>query len=511
MHKQFFLGLVSIVSILAIVFGFFYLFTYQSDKPPKHIILISIDTLRLDHLGCYGNPKIYTPNIDALSRSCSQFQKCISPMGRTNPSFASLHTGLYPRENSVRTLFRKLPESQVTIAEILRESGFKTAFFNANPMLQPKSGLTQGFDFYCEPTSNNFEKKTPPVKEKLKSNKILEPQKDPIIGKKKKKKKELWLAQVFNASFDVNNRSPQFKFAAEYVSNSAIKYLETINENDRAFLWVHYMDPHWPYEPPSPWNHIHLQPKHSELQHLTRIPMPVVKFDNPMKEQTRNYLRGLYKCEIEYTDHHLGRFLRKMAEKHILEDSLIVFISDHGESLGEHNVYFCHGDVVYSDNIEVPLMLRSKKQIKPGLLKQSVHMTEVMPIIMDLLGQKYEINRSFPHGDSIMFASTGSTSEENPRSYFPGMKGRWQAIMNDRYKLITIPHPEINIWEMYDKLEDPGEKVNLIGYGLDAELELRQKLVRWMQEDEEQTMVKPENIPEDPVLLEQLKNLGYID
>jgi len=504
-------------AVLIFIGLFYFIVRQQSYRIPQNLILISVDTLRKDHLGCYGNPDVYTPNIDALSKTCAQFQTCIAPMGRTNPSFASLHTGLYPNENTVVSLFKKLPGSQITIAEILKKTGFKTAFFNSNPMLKPKSGLTQGFDEYYEPTDKSISKVLP-VKEML-QNEFSGNEQTP----KKIKKKKAWLTHVFDASFDSNSSKPKFQFAAEYVTNAAIKYLKNTNETDKEFLWVHYMDPHWPYEPPSPWNRSHQKTNTTDLHNFSGMAMPIIKFHNTMNTQTRDYLRGLYKSEIEYADYHIGRFLRNLAERHLLENSLIVFVADHGELLGEHNTYFCHGDNVYAENIEVPLMLRAEKQIPEVVLNRLIHITDVMPLILSLLGQENTNTKdtsfaeyiknpdsSFPD-DEIMFSSTGITSKENPRSYFEGMKGRWQTAINKDYKLIYIPHPNTNIWEMYNRSADPAEQINLVGTGLKSEQELRSILEKWIDKNKEKEQINPETLPEDPELLKQLKTLGYID
>lgn len=517
--------------VLCCCIGAYALFTRfhpSVEKKPDHLILISVDTLRTDYLGCYGNPDVYTPNLDQLFRSSIQFQSCISPMGRTNPAFASLHTGQYPSQNGVVSLFRELPEAQVTLAETLKEAGFKTAFFNANIMLRPKSGLTQGFDEYIEPGAEpspqpNEVIKTVPNEGQASNSQGQALPDGPLKTKPKNPK---WLTKVFKPRFDVESLVPNDRYGADSISDAAIDYINQIKIDDRVFMWIHYMDPHWPYQPPFPWNQIHQTIPHETVPDFAMTPMPQIKFHNAMKPDIREYYRNLYKGEIEYTDRQIGRLIHALRRQDILDSSLILFVSDHGESLGKENVYFCHGDVAYQDNISVPFMLRSARQIKSGIVRVALHLTDVMPVVLSFLNLDHDpqppaimdiirnpkLQRP-QQKDSLMFAWTGTTSDENPRSFVKGIEGRWRTVMNDRYKLIRIPHPDETRWELYDSVRDPAETRNLAGTGLKIENQLRSELLNWINQDN--YVLTDDDTPDQPestgLELEQLRNLGYID
>jgi len=512
---------IAVAAILAIFWNSAFLFIFtgcmsQQASGPKHVILLSVDTLRRDHLGCYGNPGIFTPNIDRLARKSVQFHSAIAPMGRTNPSFATLHTGLYPRDHGVTSLFRRLPDRHTTLAERFQTAGFTTAFINANPMLDEDSGLHQGFDTYYMADQDTAE---PPER----INQVLMDEHtaaDKSVSRhfSPDRPKSGWLTHVYEVPDNLKSKQPVFQYAAEYVTDTAIRHMDSLTAEDQTFLWLLYMDPHWPYEAPSPWNRLHESAKPEALEAFEMLPMPDLKFHNTMSPESRDYLRNQYRNEVEYTDHHIGRLLRYLAEQDLMADTLIVFVSDHGESLGEHGVYFCHGDVVYQDNIRVPFMLHG-----PGapdgtggsLTDRRLSMNHVAREILDRTVKLNPIlngeNRNYTADPDTVFAMTGSTSLKNPRSYYDDSRGRWHTVIQDDYKLIYIPHPENDIWELYDLSDDPGERLNLTERGVPLEPVLRRRLEQWDVMNFEEPDTVRDVIPEDPAVIQQLKNLGYID
>ena len=170
---------------------------------PKHFLLITIDTLRADHLGCYGYEKAKTPVIDGLADQGTLFERAYACAPTTLPSHAGILTGLYPPSTGIRDngLFR-LHSSFVTVTEVLHDQGFKTGAVLAADPLNQRFGLDQGFDFYDAP----------------------------------------------------GIQSPNYSIRdAGEITNRAVSWLERTERNNPLFLWVHYFDPHTPYKPPQPF------------------------------------------------------------------------------------------------------------------------------------------------------------------------------------------------------------------------------------------------------------------
>ncbi len=463
-------------------------------KKPLHLVFITVDTLRKDYLGCYGNPRIYTPHMDELSKKGTLFQTCLAPLGKTNPSIASILTAKYPHEHSVRSLWHVLPEKETTLTEVLKERGYATAFVNGNNLLGPQSGITQGFDYYEGPQGGfiRYWDKT-----KAENFTIKEEEQNPL--------------RILSAA------------SAERITNLAIKRIEKLKEREKIFLWVHYMDPHWSYHPPSPWNRTHTKSVDADFEKLAAESLPVLQFQNSLSDNMIEYFKGLYAGEVEYTDYHIGRLLNKLTECNILHDCLLVFSSDHGEALGEKEFFFCHGDDVYRESLDIPLIFYSTEDLPfSDILEQPVQTTSLFSAVIKLLGtgdtmQKYDI----PHRPLIdkidndennyLFAETdGWTPKENPRRYIPGALGKWRMIRDDRYKLIRIPHPEKDILELYDLKNDSAELINLAGKNSRREEILKAKLEEWAAEDPASKDDTPEEPPDEPSIKQKLKSLGYI-
>jgi arylsulfatase A-like enzyme len=227
-----------------------------------NIIIFTIDTLRADHLECYGYENIKTPNINRLANEGILFEYNIAQAPLTLPSHASILTGTYPLFHGVRDNGGfYLEQNHITIAETLKGLGFTTGAFVAAFVLDSRWGLDQGFDYYFD----NFD-----------------------------------MSKYKTVSLDSVQRR------GDEVLAEAYKWLEK-NQQEKFFAWIHLYDPHTPYDPPEPY-----------------------------KTQYSDRRYRLYDGEIAYVDQLMGEFRDFMQEKDLLDKTIIVFTSDHGESLGEH-------------------------------------------------------------------------------------------------------------------------------------------------------------------------------
>lgn len=295
-----------------------------------NIVLITIDTLRADHLSCYGFPLHTSPNIDKLAGEGVRFQNAYSPIPLTGPAHIALMTSLYPQQHgaTINGMHMSARPKPVTLAQILHRLGYRTAaFVSAWPLKKGITGLGRGFDVYNQKFTYRY--------------------------------------KLVNAARD-----------AKDVTTAARRWLKKHHGKRPFFLWLHYFDPHEPYV---------LRP---EFADLPRAPRSAGKHLPANPELTVEETQRLtaYDSEVAYTDRYVGEVLQQLAEMGIRKQTLIVLTADHGESLGE-NEYWGHGDKLYQPIVHIPLILSYPSTIPQGVvLREDVDLLDVMPTILDYVG-----------------------------------------------------------------------------------------------------------------------------
>lgn len=317
-----------------------------------NVLFVVIDTLRADHLSCYGYGIETSPNLDALSANGVRFANVFSTSSWTRPGMATLFTGLYPRTVGVyEERFDRLPEDAVTLAERLSDAGYRTLAVNSNPNLNAVFGFAQGFDAHLDAG---------------------------VVWK--------WMeAEGDLVSFGDGEHPLQ---AAEEVTDLALATLEHHLEPDVPFyLQVIYIDPHLPYEPPR-------------------------RDRNAMRRAGSGHAD--YDGEVHYIDRELQRLLDALAERGLLEDTLVIVTSDHGEGLDSHPGVpdsAIHGTTLYDSVTHVPWIL-SHPALPRGLALEELTSTlHITPTVMGLLG--WPIEGELP-GISLAPLITGSGPVELP-------------------------------------------------------------------------------------------------
>src|SRR5437588_6961478 len=290
-----------------------------SRRVPVNVILITIDTVRADHLSCYGYKSIQIPTLDALAHDGIVFDRAIAQVPLTWPSHTVILTGTYPFQNGVQDFTgQPLAPQFRSVAQAFKERGYATGAVVSTFVLDRSWGLARGFDFYDDAfTASAFAQKD--------------------IGLVERK-------------------------AAESVSH-AIHWLQ--NSRKRPFFfWLHLYDPHSPYDPPEPYRN--------------------------------EYKDRLYDGEIAYADHELGRLISWLRTKHLYDSSLIVFASDHGESLGEHGERE-HGFFIYNSTTRIPLIVKppAGSRIRPGHVQAAVESISIAPTLLRLAGIHDPIDKQF--------------------------------------------------------------------------------------------------------------------
>ena len=425
------LKLCVIVVILLGICGGVYYFMFTHKAPRPNVLFIIADTLRGDHLACYGNKNIKTPNIDGIAARGTLFENTFSQAPLTLPSHCSLFTSTYPQYNGVRDNgnYRLDPEA-VTLAERLKENGYETGAFVSTFVLDSRYGLEQGFDTY-----------------------------DDEMDKPEKR-----VIKFMNT-----------ERRADKVTANAIKWLKK-NKDERFFLWVHYYDPHTVYDPPSPY-----------------------------KEE---YKDNLYDGEIAYTDEYIGHLLSTLKNLELDKNTLIVFLADHGESLGQHNESG-HAVFVYDATLKVPLMISWPGVIPEGKrVSAEVSLIDVMPTILDLVGLKK--NKEI-QGTSLYKLINGKDKPLGKPIYseslYAHLRYNWsplQALRIGEWKYIQSTDPEL-----FNVANDPGELKNLATDTPAKSEKMEQKLEKFLEKTSSEDK-KDSHVAMDEATKEKLMSLGYI-
>ena len=442
-HRTFFIG-AAIIIVLGLCLGLFRfkILPPPSGKRPVHVLWIVIDTLRADHLGCYGYAPAETPKIDRLARSGVLFSQAIAPIPETGPAVSSLFTALYPVRHGHRDNVTVLDERHTTLAEILKTNGFRTAaFVEAFPF----NGLhlVQGFDHYFERPRSELDGGGDNLTAKLK---------EPFA----------WLRE---------------------------------NKGQKFFTFVHFFNPHLPYTPPlrSPRT---LALNYRGLFNGDFGPVFGLWLKKiPIREQDTAFMISLYDDEISFADQAVGALLDEVKRLGLDKKTMVVLAADHGESLGEHNYYFDHGDTLYENQVRVPLIIHYPGMPNRGqTVVTQVRTIDIRPTILHLLnipdpgktdgvsllplihGKKTSLKTryAFSESDTIFF------SNPNNRGYIEGVAGKHVAVRTNDMKLIYIPKKPESLFELYDLKDDPRELSNIIGEKKKEGDELKRVLFGWL-------------------------------
>ena len=403
----------------------------QGKRGALNIVLITIDTLRTDRLGCYGSKSVATPAMDSLARNGVVFERAFSQVPLTFPSHAAILTGTYPAYNGVQDFTSPPlgPEFR-TLAESLRANGYATGAVVSSFVLDRSWGMARGFDFYDDafPATSFFEK-------------------DPALVERR---------------------------AKESVDH-AITWLERTRRRP-FFLWLHLYDPHSPYSPPEPFR--------------------------------AQYKGRLYDGEVAYADHELGRLLACLKGRGLYDGALILLLSDHGESLGEHGEQE-HGFFVYNSTTRVPLVVKTPagSRLRPGRRAEPVETIAVAPTLVEMAGLRDPIQKQFQAEGLFARQREPAAALAYSETFYPFSSFGWnplRSLESRRYHYIEAPKAEL-----YDLQADPEERHNLAGEQSAVAAVLKEKLSQMLAQHSplEKRAQGPELSLET---IEKLRALGYM-
>lgn len=455
MSRKVFFFLVLLVSIVLITYLIVGL--KSSTKSPKippptscppncNVILISVDTLRADHLGIYGYEKQTSPNIDQFAKDAMVFENAFAQSSWTLPSHASMLTGKYSQKLDVEVLSDRLPENS-GIAEILKSNGYQTAAYTSGSFINEDHGFARGFD-----------------------------------------------------TFEENNSWQD----ANILTQNAISWL-TNNQQNKFFLFLHYFHIHDPYSPKEN-SAGSIDPNYTGSLKSFDISQ-IVKLNKreiTLPQSDLNHLKTLYDAELLELDKELGRIFDLLSETKLIDNSIIIITSDHGEEFGEHGIWGMHAYSLYDELIKVPFIIRVPTFNKPQRIPNLVELTDIVPTITSLLNiksplefdgqnlldipsgkvtktyvyaetfiQKQQMLENIEKGFSIQKINEIPPQIQEGLNQQKEQKIKTRMIRTNGFKLIKNFNGSV---ELYNIKDDPLEKNNLAGQGLKEETGLLEKL-----------------------------------
>jgi arylsulfatase A-like enzyme len=446
-------------------------------EPPRVVIVYIMDALRADTVGAFGGPQGISPTYDQLAKDGLVFRSHRSVAPNTLPSTKALFTG---RAFASRGGWKLLPEDGSTLAEMFKAAGYRTGLFSGNVYIGPAYGTARGFDHVAD-----------------------EVQIDGLIG---------GAPAVIPAAYNDN---------AEKAHASALAWLRTLKPGEKAFLYIHTIHPHNPYDPPDPFRSRFTQGIPSTIDGstptLTGIKAQRVKPN--VADQQR--LRGLYQGAFSYNDDHLGRFLRQVGGVARPEETLVALTADHGEELFEHGGVL-HGFTLFEEMLRIPLVLWGPGRIRPGEVSARTDTLDVHATLIGLAGLKPPQEHA-TEGRSLVDIGDLGAREGVRLAAASSVKGGIYSAVWGKWKLIWAPRVGIGWGQgdgagrsrdpeyLFDLEKDPRETTNLAGQGDLATAWLRSRLLAWIEHNRQDEEEPASSQAVDPETLNKLRALGYVN
>ena len=437
----------------------------QNKQEKSNLVLVTIDTLRADHLGIYGYKRPTSPNLDRLAREGIWFRNCYSQSATTGASHVSLFTSRYPQSHGVLANREKFPDF-ASMMDSFRTAGYSSAGFVSSAVLAGDFGIKKEFDHFDE-TLTRAEK----------------------------------------------NRVNRYERTAKDTLSAVEKWIPT--SKGPFFIWIHLIDPHGPYQAPENADYF-------VSDTLSKTESPILEFaasnwefnkiplyqrlDN--KKEAKYYI-ARYDAEIRYTDEALGTFFNFLKDSKVYENTAIVITADHGETMAEpnHLRHFSHSTIAYEEVVRVPLILKGSNLVDFKKLDSSktIRLMDIFPTLCSLFGLKkpeslqgIDLQKMGRKNDSIF--SFGAYGTE----FLEKKIGTQFTVLNGNFRYVV--RTDNSAEELYDHKNDPAEGVNVAADHPEKMAEFRKELKAFFEKvpkAEGQSM----HISEEQA--EKLKALGY--
>ena len=372
---------------------------------PGDVLLVTIDTLRADHLSLYGYDRETTPDIERWFGEGAVFERAFSAEAATSPSVVSLLSGRMLQDHGVRLFYQLVPEEVALVPDLL-PAEYETAAFVSNMVLTDEAiGFGERFDHF-----------------------------DDFLDRRE-------------------SRRRVFERNAEATTNAALLWLVQERDPNRPlFLWVHYIDPHGPYRPPEAWER-HFHHQGTAKVELDKIP-PFTRLEGV--EDALEYV-DRYDEEIRYADHQIGRLLDGYARTNDPEKALIVLTADHGETMNSRETWFHHSFHVYDDIVHVPLLVRGPG-VEAGRMRGLASGIDVAKTILGFAGG-HPIETPGESGIDLRY---GSKIDPERTVFFEatGSSVQWRGARrgDEKWVMAVMGEREIPLKYFYDMSRDPLER-----------------------------------------------------
>ena len=443
----------------------------------RRIILLTVDTLRRDALSCYGG-RTQTPYIDRLAKDGILFENAYAPAPWTLPSLATILSGVSPWVHGATRLGHAVPTGLPSLAAFLKRDGYLTASIGSNYVLALRGSqpsFSRGFDVY-----DFYPKRHRPLT----------------------KGRQIAVRFLPTAFGDIAS--------TDHLTRLAQRWVSSYRDRD-FFLWLHYYDPHIPYDPPAAFSppgepdpaigKRFLDKRMNEIQEGAFRP----------SRRAMDWVRALYHSEVRYVDDRIGRFIATLKDLGLYDDTLIVFTSDHGEEHYEHRG-IDHGHSLYEELLRVPLIVKLPGSTVKAEIEQTVSLESVLPTILDLCN--IEFDRGAFSGRSLQSLWTDAPSSNSEAPVFSTglmIYEEREAVVFDGLKYIrSLDWPRE---ELYDLEMDPGEKNNIAFLRADKVAQARELLAAKTAKSAKLRKLyglgPVRDIPLDAATIERLRSLGY--
>jgi arylsulfatase A-like enzyme len=429
------------------------------------VLLVTIDTLRADHMGLYGYHRETTPHIDALGARGVVFEEAYTYWPKTRGSFVGIMTGRLAAQSGYGKTHPLLLDFNPTLATSLRAAGYETAAIVDNPNVAASLGYARGFDRY----------------------------------------RETWEEEALVTEMD----------RTRAITEDGVRFLEGARPDQPFLLWLHYVNPHTPYTPPPPFDTVFVDDEARQGPPLEPVDGFFGGVHRPWEVpgSPLGYYVAQYDGEIATVDAEVGRVLHALGASAVGDSTLVVLTSDHGESLGEHDYYFEHGANLYDPCMRIPLVMAGP-DLEEGRRSEVLATTlDLIPTILDAVKVSYPPGL---WGQSLLPAARGEPLPDRGRLHGQNDRnhlGSW----DERFKIVAVPTEEGPRYHLYDRQEDPGETEDAgarLPEKLAAEreglLELRARLDALGEKTRRLLEGRSGEEHLSPEACEKLKAMGYI-
>lgn len=468
-----------------------------------NILIISLDAVRFDHLGCYGYKKKTSPNIDQIAANGVIFENAFAQSSHTIESVPSLFTSTYPTTHNVRHMMNTIPKNLLSLPYIFKLNGYKTSVFSTMTYVSSTYGYKRGVNEFYEPQKNIIRRT---ILAHSLSKSLL------------KIFRSRWINNIFKFSYNLfPSKYSLISTDAKYVTQKVISWISE-NRNKPFFLYVHYEGGHYPYDPPEPYDRLFdtYYPNEPVINcpEPSGLFLPFIK-GTPMPKRELENMIAQYDGKIFYHDSNLKFLFNHLKKLNLINKTIVVITADHGEEFYEHKGW-AHGHSLFDELIHVPLIFYCPGYIPKGKrIPAFVEQVDVFPTICNLAGVNNKLELPYEIEGVDLSNLFSSRQYRNEREYifseFTSADGKNSAscLRTKIFKAIELKYENRIERILLNLISDPLEKNNIY----DKESQICNELFERIGTIVKRAKIKafkPRRMILDENIKEKLRSLGYI-